>query len=51
MDLINLAKQLSNKVNQEHCIMSYLDKVSNYFYKKGFEEGAKTAADDISSKI
>ncbi len=41
MILKDIAKQLANRVNQEHYVLHYLNKVSNYFYKKGKEETEK----------
>ena len=44
MILKDLAKQLANRINQEHYVLHYLNKVANYFYKKGKEETEKQFA-------
>lgn len=41
MRLKDLAKQLANRINQEHYVLHYLNKVAMYFYKKGKEETEK----------
>jgi hypothetical protein len=39
MKLQEIAKQLSNRINQEHYVMQYLEKIRNVSYKKGYEDG------------
>ena len=41
MKINEIAKQLANKINQEHYVLQYLEKIQRTAYDKGVEDAEK----------
>lgn len=54
MKIKEISKTLANKINQEHYIMHYLEKIQRGSYNKGFKDAQSkklTLTDVVSSKL
>ena len=49
MNIDNIAKQLANKVNQEHYIKHYLENVQRSAYEKGLKDAESKQSEQLKA--